>query len=362
MYKRKSIVILLVLVSWGQSICAQPTVKDTSQTTFTTVLPLVFYTPETSLGIGAGVIHNFYLEDTPNARPSLLRGGGAYTFRDQLLLYLSYQLFLQNNTKEVFGEFGYFNYVYFYYGIGNDTNRDFEEAYQVRFPRIEVNALKQVIPNLRAGFSAKFNAYDIFKIKEGGLLETNQPTGVEGGNTASLGLIFRYDTRDNVNLPLDGWYITLNLERNFRILNSPYNFKRLLLDAVHYQPIGRDQTLALNFYTGTMNGDVPFQELLFLGGDKKARGTIDGRYREEALVLWQAAYRFPIIGRFRGAVFASTGRVAEQYGDLWTGRYHFNYGFGARFLLNKQERVQLRLDVGFGSDNIGYYFTVNDAF
>lgn len=341
---------------------AQEASSDTSRTTFTTVLPLIFYTPETSLGLGAAAVRNFYPGAEAGDRPSQLQLGGAYTLRNQLLLYFSYQLFLRDNRTEVFGELGYYDYVYFYYGLGNATTQEMEETYQVRFPRIRWTILEQLVPHLRAGLSCKFDHYELYQRAAQGLLDQDQPTGFAGGNIVTLGAVLRYDTRDDVNLPLAGWFVTLNLEQNARFLGSPYRFRRALLDVVRYQPIGRDQTIALNFYTGSMSGDIPFQELLFIGGPKKGRGTIEGRFRDQNLVLWQAAYRFPLFWRLRGSAFASTGRVATQYEDLWSGQYHFNYGLGLRFLLNEAEQVQLRCDVGLGGDKLGFYFTVNDAF
>jgi len=336
--------------------------EDSSQVTFTTVLPLVFYTPETSLGLGAAAIRNFYPGRDSANRPSQLQLGGAYTFRNQLLAYFSYQLFLRSNRTEIFGELGYYDYLYFYYGIGNATRQESEETYLVRFPRVRLSVLEQIVPKLRAGLSFKFDNYELYQRAEQGLLDSNEPTGFMGGNVATLGTVLRYDTRDDVNLSLNGWLVTLNLEQNLRFLGSPYRFRRALLDVVRYQSLGGDQTVALNFYTGTMSGEIPFQELLFIGGPKKGRGTIEGRFRDQNLVLWQAAYRFPLFWRLRGSVFASTGRVAATYGDLWSGQYHFNYGLGLRFLLNEAERVQLRCDIGLGGDQLGFYFTVNDAF
>lgn len=356
-------IILLLLASFlSLNAQSENASKDSSKTTFTTVLPLVFYTPETSLGLGAAGVRNFYPGIDSLNRPSQLQLGGAYTFRNQIAAYFSYQLFLRGNRTEIFGELGYYDYLYFYYGMGNDTRQDMQETYQVRFPRIRLSALEQILPNLRAGISFKFDNYELYQREEQGLLDTQQPTGFMGGNVATFGTVFRYDTRDDVNLPLQGWLVTLNLEQNLQVLSSPYLFRRALLDIVRYQAIGRDQTIALNFYTGTMSGEIPFQELLFMGGAKKGRGIIDGRFRDQNLVLWQAAYRFPLFWRLRAAIFASTGRVAAEYEDLWSGQYHFNYGMGLRFLLNEDERVQVRCDIGLGGDQLGFYFTVNDAF
>lgn len=353
---------LLVFISFSKPTKAQTTASDSTGISFTAPLPIVFYTPETNLGLGAALIRNFYPGATPSPRPSQIQLGGAYTLNKQLLLFFNYQLFLKDGRREIFGELGYFDYIYFYYGIGNDTQAEDEETYSVKFPRFRINILEEIYPNLRAGLSLKFDAYDISGLAENGLLENNQPTGFEGGNIFTFGGILRYDTRDNVNLPLNGWYVTLTVEQNNKWLGSPFNFNRTLLDAIKYIPLGKKQTIALNAFTGFMGGQAPFQELLFIGGGRKGRGIINGRFRDDNLLLLQAAYRFPIFWRVRGVVFASSGRVAPTYDQLFSGTYHFNYGAGLRFLLNKKEQLQIRFDVGLGGDVIGYYLTVGDAF
>ena len=218
------------------------------------------------------------------------------------------------------------------------------------------------MPNFRAGLSYKFDDYRIYDIQSDGFLDREQPVGYQGGIISTLGALLRYDTRDNINLPRKGQFITLNLELNDRWLGSPFKFQRWTLDAAQYFPIKKRQNLAFNLFTGGVGGDAPFQELLFLGGPKRARGIIEGRFREDAALLVQAAYRFPIIWRFRGSVFLSAGRVAEQYGQLFGGTYHINYGTGLRFLLDPDEGIQLRVDVGFGSDTPNFYLTIGEAF
>lgn len=352
----------LLLVGFSKLGFAQTESADSAGVTFTAPLPVVFYTPETNLGLGAALIRNFYPGEKASPRPSQLQLGGAYTFNKQLLLFFNYQLFLKDGRREIFGELGYYDYIYFYYGLGNNTQQALEETYSVKFPRFRINVLEEVFPNFRAGVSFKFDAYDINSLAENGLLDTNQPTGFEGGNISTFGAIFRYDTRDNVNLPLSGWYVTLRIEQNAKWMGSPFSFNRTLLDAIKYVPVGKKQTIALNAFTGFMGGQVPFQELLFIGGGRKGRGIIEGRFRDDALLLFQAAYRFPIFWRVRGAVFASSGRVAPSYDQLFGGIYHFNYGAGLRFLLNEKEQVQVRFDVGLGGDALGYYLTFADAF
>ncbi|MCB0643213.1 MAG: BamA/TamA family outer membrane protein, partial [Phaeodactylibacter sp.] len=321
-----------------------------------------FYFPETRLGFGGAGVVNYYPGKVKSSRPSQWQVGAAYTLNKQILLYASYQYFLRENRTELFGELGYYDYFYFFYGLGNATQAVDEETYFVRFPRLRINALEQVAPNLRAGLLYKLDLYQIYETEEGGFLEQEQPTGFEGGVISTIGALLRYDTRDNINLPRKGQYITLNLELNDQWLGSPFSFRRLTLDAIQYVPIQKRQTVAFNLFTGALGGDAPFQELLFLGGSKKARGIIEGRFRDEAVLLLQSEYRFPLFWRFRGSTFLSAGRVAADYGSLFGGAYHLNYGAGLRFLLDPDEGIQLRLDIGFGSDTPNFYLTVGEAF
>ena len=332
------------------------------QQDFLALYPLLFYFPETRLGFGAAAVYNYYPGVPKSSRPSQWQLGAAYTLNKQILIYASYQYFLKENQYELFGELGYYDYFYFYYGIGNDTQLSNEETYFVRFPRFQFNGLKRIFPGWRAGFSYKFDDYNIYETNADGLLETVNPTGYSGGIISNLGLIIRYDTRDNINLPTKGGLLTLNVEHNARWLGSNFSFNRIQLDYSHYFTFQKKRVLAFNAYTGSIGGAAPFQELLFMGGPKRARGLVAGQYRDHHLALLQSAYRFPLIWRFRATIFTSIGRVGGRYGDIWSSDFHINYGTGVRFLLDQNEGIQFRFDVGFGGGTPRYYLTIGEAF
>ncbi len=344
----------------AQSLPVDTISKD--RPSFLAFYPVIFYFPETRLGFGGAAIYNYYPGKLLSSRPSQLVLSATYTLNRQVLIFGSYRYFLRGNRTEIFGEVGYFDYFYFYYGIGNDTRFTDEETYSVRFPRLEMNALEQIIPNVRIGLSYKFDDYNIYEISAEGLLEARQPVGVEGGVVSTAGIIARYDTRDNINLPTQGTLATLRFQHNAGWLGSDFHFERLFFNIAQYFPFPSKQIIAFNAVTGAIWGAPPFQEYLFLGGDDLGRGIVEGRYRDRHLLMLQAEYRFPIIWRFRGGVFASSGRVGAAYSDLWQGDYHFNYGGGIRFLLDPNEGIQLRFDVGLGSDEPGFYLTFGEAF
>ncbi len=342
-------------------------IKETQDTTeakknFLAAYPIAFYLPETRLAFGGACIYTYFPGKEKSSNPSLWQMGGAYTLNKQILLYVSYQLFLRKNRTEIFGEIGYFDYVFPYFGTGNATIYDQEEKYFANFPRIYFNYLERVKGNFRMGGVVKFDWFNIKETLNDGLLESTQVLGIDGGVVTNAGLLMRYDSRDIVFLPNKGLFATLEVTRSGKLLGSEYPYTEVFLNASAYFSLKKNHVLATNLVTGSQVGEVPFYKLLTMGGPKRPRGIIEGRYRDKSLLLLQMEYRFPIYKRFAGVAFASTGRVAEKYKDLASAGFHYNVGGGLRFVLDKNNKLRLRLDVGFGSDKPAFYFTVGEAF
>jgi outer membrane protein assembly factor BamA len=355
---------LLLCFAFLNRSTAQTVVSDSVETkkSFIAAYPIIFYLPETRLAFGGACIYTYFPGKEKSSNPSLWQMGGAYTLNKQILLYASYQLFLRKNRTELFGEIGYFDYVFPYFGTGNKTVFQQEESYFANFPRVYVNYLERVKGNFRAGGVLKFDLFNIKQYKKEGLLDNSEVSGIEGGVVTNAGLLMRYDSRDIVFLPSKGIFATLEVTRSGKLLGSEYPYTEVFLNTSAYFSIKKNHVLATNLVTGIQNGDVPFYKLLTMGGPKRPRGIIEGRYRDKNLLLLQMEYRFPIYKRFAGVAFASTGRVAGTFKDLASAGYHYNVGGGLRFVLDKKNKLRLRLDVGFGSDEPAFYLTVGEAF
>ncbi|MGB0839955.1 MAG: BamA/TamA family outer membrane protein [Chitinophagales bacterium] len=328
-------------------------------------LPLAFYTPETRLGGGAALLYVFrFRGQDPESRPSQVQLGFAYTQEKQSLNYLPFQLFLKEGKYNVYGELGYYRYFFYFYGIGNDLP-DEREIYSVTFPRVRLNVLQQVYPNLYAGFRYYFDNYNITERTAGGLLEQDNILGSNGGRISSLGLVATYDSRNHLFFPTEGWLVEFSALRNGEFLGSDFNFSRLSLDAATYRTNKWDHVIALNAWFNFNFGDVPFNEMAVIGGTKKMRGYFEGRYRDKKVWMLQGEYRWPeLIGKRFGIVgFAGLGSVATDFKDFSKNKIHYSYGAGMRFMLSKKEKVNVRIDVGV--DEVGDilpYVTVTEAF
>lgn len=80
-----------------------------------------------------------------------------------------------------------------------------EELYKVEYPRLKINAMRLILPNLYAGIGYQFENYNITETENGDSLAADTIPGSEGSRTSGLGLQFVYDTRDTVFYTRKGW-------------------------------------------------------------------------------------------------------------------------------------------------------------
>lgn len=325
-------------------------------------LPIVFYTPETRLGGGAAALYTFrFANESAESRPSQLQLGLAYTQEKQILSYLPFDIYVQDEKWYLSGELGYYRYVYRFFGLGNDTPTE-SETFEATYPRLQLNAQYMVRPRLYLGAWYWMDDYRITKREEQGALSTSAVPGQEGGFISGLGLIANYDSRDHVFYPSSGQRFQFRTFFNRRLLGSRYNFDRYTVDWSYYFPVGKG-VIATNVVGELLTGEVPFQQLALIGGPKRMRGFFEGRFRDKNLWMLQAEYRRMITGILGFAVFGGMGNVAPEVSRLFTEKVHVAYGLGLRVRLSKKDKINLRIDIGWNEEgNLSPYLTVAEAF
>jgi hypothetical protein len=126
-------------------------------------LPVVYYTPESGLFFGVSLLYNFFIDRKKPVNPSQLQLAAGYTTKDQLLLFVPFQLYWHQNNWRSTGEMGYYNYAYPFYGIGNAGDTDSFSTYRAKFPRFRIFLQKQTKPNLFLGIRYWFENYNIIE-------------------------------------------------------------------------------------------------------------------------------------------------------------------------------------------------------
>ena len=138
-----------------------------------------------------------------------------------------------------------------------------------------------------------------------------------------------------------------------------------LLDVRKYFNIKRPgRTLALQLKNRISSGNVPYGEMSQLGTPLDLRGYTWGRFRDKSMIFFIGEYRHTFrkandeLSPSGFAVWAATGSIAPEgleYKD-WLP----NFGIGYRHEI--QPRMNLRIDIGFGSETMGVYLNFNEVF
>jgi outer membrane protein assembly factor BamA len=171
-----------------------------------------------------------------------------------------------------------------------------------------------------------------------------------------------FDTRNSIFFPEKGWWIDAVWLKEARWTGSDFRYDRWTLDISRYQRVGNELVWALNGLATLSAGDIPFFQMPRMGGIKRMRGYLDGKYRGQQMVLLQTEFRRPLFWRVGAVVFGGLGWVAEGLEEVEWRHTRYNYGFGFRFSMDRAQKINVRLDFGYGYRSRGTYLTIGEAF
>jgi outer membrane protein assembly factor BamA len=208
----------------------------------------------------------------------------------------------------------------------------------------------------------EFEHNDITKVEEDGQLVRREILGSEGGTASGLGFLINRDARNNIFSPSAGDFCELSATLFRNGLGSSYDFTRYRLDLRKYFPLFSSHVLAFQGYFNLITGNPPFQMLSLIGGQNLMRGYYRGRFRDKNMIVLQMEYRVPLFRKLGMVGFLGFGDVADNVGNFVLRDFKYSAGFGFRYLLNPQEKINVRLDFGFCNESFGVYIAVSEAF
>ncbi|MCU0414579.1 MAG: outer membrane protein assembly factor [Ignavibacteriaceae bacterium] len=324
--------------------------------------PYIYYTPETELAFGAGGILIFYTSQSPVTLPSKLVLGGYYSTKKQYKITLDPTFYFLDNNLFINLPLSYGYFVDRFYGIGPTSTDVGDENYT---SRVYTATLFLQIPSYwftsdRTGLILDFNYTEMVDKQTNQELVNNSVVGSNGGSSVGIGVQAVWDSRDNLFFPNEGKYSSL------KFLSYPigdFNFYMFELDIRHYSSFSKDHILAGQAYFNSAGGSIPFYKVPALGGQNRMRGYYFGRYRDNVYYTFQLEYRQYFWWRFGYVLFGGIGGVASSPDKLRIDEFQFSYGAGLRYLFNKDQKVNVRVDFGIGSNgSTGIYFGIEEAF
>jgi outer membrane protein assembly factor BamA len=358
-------VLTLCVAAFPISSSAQPAEPDTLQKERGDWVgfPIIFYTPDTKWAVGASGSYYYRPSNSDTAtRPSNIGATLIYTQRKQIIAAFGFDLYSRNNADNPSGGIFYLKFPDTFYGIGNSASADSAEDYTHRLISLGLSFRKQVQPNLYLGIQYELDDDKLIKVEEDGLLAKGTILGSKGGTASGAGISVNWDSRNNLFFPTTGGLYGFSATFFAGALGSDFDFTRYNLSLRKYIPVFSSHVLAFQAEMSFRTGDPPFLLLAHLGGEGILRGYAANRYLGKNLLAGQVEYRMPLWRRFGVAGFAGYGDVADKLSRFEISNFKYSFGWGIRYLFNRDEKINLRLDFGYGKNSSEFYVSLTEAF
>jgi len=323
--------------------------------------PYVYYTPETNWAFGGTAIVTFRPGGDTALNPSSITLDAYYTVKKQYRCSVAPEIYFSSNRYLVSGSIAYGKIVDRYWGVGPLTEDSDSTEYVKGEFQIQMRGEVLLLERLKCGVLLEFER--VWMLDRGGnafLREENTP-GADGGTSCGAGLALSWDSRDNIFFPGRGSFHQLEYTVFGGLLGGDFAYQRALMDLRTFFPLGMT-VIGVQLYGMAVGGTPPFWRLALLGGDSIMRGYYLGRYRDNVTIAAQVECRVMILGPFGAAAFLGAGGVAPSAGELRLDQSRPSYGGGLRYMLDRKEKLTLRVDAGFGSGTSGIYFNIREAF
>ena len=328
------------------------------------VLPIAFYTPETSLAFAAVAVWVHRETEDPAVRASSARIGALYTLRNQISTGFDGTVVLAQDTWRVDVQLGLNRDHEDFYGVGNDTQPGDREVFTAWNPGVRVKLLRRVIGDLFVGPQIGAHDYLYQRQATGGLLDTGAVRGSDDYLTSGVGAVVQWDDRDDPFAPRLGGYYQLDLTAFRPWTGSDHTYLRCDLDLRRFVELPwLHHVVAGRGYVSTGAGAYPWTAMPTLGGANGVRGIYRPRFRDRTATFVALEYRAPLFWRLGAVLFGGVGEVGHALSSLTVGGLHPAGGGGLRFALAPPERVNLTFDVGVGPNaEVRPYVTVGESF
>lgn len=331
------------------------------------VYPTFAYAPETSWEIGVSALMLFHTRQDTLNRLSELQTFTFVTLERQYGIWFENAVYTNENKWFFLGGAKYQNFPLFYHGIGAESPEEVQALVEGRFTIFKERILRKLEGGLYGGIELSYQRMNRVDFVLGdNVPNLSLPLGHEGSSNLSAGLGLVFDDRHNVLNVRHGNFFELAFLHSSTHWGSDFTFSNIISDNRIYRPIrnGRD-VFAAQLFGQFSTGDVPFNQLALMGGERLMRGYYLGRYRDRHQVAGQVEYRFLPFKPFKrwgGAVFMGAGTVFSETHPINLGNIKLAGGAGVRFLIFPLKDIFVRFDVAVTDEKLGYYIFIGEAF
>ncbi|NJN28006.1 MAG: BamA/TamA family outer membrane protein [Cyclobacteriaceae bacterium] len=332
--------------------------------------------PEIGLMLVGGGLVSFKLDrHNKLVQPSSVPFSIGYSTNGSANINFRPSLFFKNDKNRVIGDIWMKDMPDNYWGVGYEAGKapsqpDSTTSYRRNWWQVYLKHSHQFRRHLFGGLVFDYNQTIASSMSPSMLLDESVQKYGSYIRNWSIGLLLQYDSRDLTINAYDGVFVELS--SNFyraEAFSKPY-FQTFMIDYRQYEQVRRPgRTLAWQIKTRMAHDDVPWSEMSQLGSPFDFRGYFMGRYRDKNLLLGVVEYRHMfmrqkpakngnMMSRFGMTSWLASGSVASSLSEM--NHWLPNAGLGIRFEV--QERMNARIDYGFGNDSSALYISFNEAF
>lgn len=349
---------------------------------WTSILGGPSYNPEASLGIGGAMLMSFRMNkyDTISQR-SFIPVGFNISINGTFIAAGAGTLFFNENKFRIYVKYGFRTEPANFYGIGYDQIKEAEQLKDlygkdsVTFHKTSIQFnprfVWEIFPHVYTGALIDIN---YAKSKDmSSFMEQNAAIRKFGKkyHNIGLGLLFQYDTRDDVATPYHGMLLSATGTLYGKYFGGNYNYEMVELEYRQFRQLfKRRSTLGWTAKSQIGFDNVPYTELPIFGSPFDLRGYLWGKYRDKSMAYGIVEYRHMFMSqeafdrgafwsKFGAVAWVGTGTIGETPAK-WN-KWKFNYGVGLRIQL--QPRKNFRLDIGKEpGQKWGIYMNMTEAF
>jgi outer membrane protein assembly factor BamA len=324
-------------------------------------IPMINYNRTQGFVVGALVSKYYKMSKKDTISPSSNTGiTGIYTQQHSYAFMAYSKLYFAEDRWRITAAAGTLNVNFqFYYedpvaSIGNFYDYTTKANFAVL--QVQRNIFKRIYVGPIATISKATTTF--------GFPDASGKDSVTTSNLNNIGYIISNDTRDHVQYPTRGMFLTFKNQFYRSWVGSDYTFEKYVLTYNQFFKLSKKderQVLAMRANLNIADGAVPFEGQTVVGGDD-IRGYSQGKYRADQVYTLQGEYRWNFYKRWGVVAFAGVASAVPKFSDISANGLLPGAGAGLRFRMLPHEKINVGIDGGVGKGDYSITFRIGESF
>jgi hypothetical protein len=330
-------------------------------------IPVPFLITEPALGGFGGGVAAVFLKQRPPAvdtirgvrkvtltRPDMTGAALMYTINDSYLMgAFRMGTWLKARSKyRIMGGYGNINLGFYH------TVADVERKYEFNFKTIPLSGrLEKFFPG--TGFSAGIRyLYLQSQLSTIGQDLPDFVSDLEVNSRVSMPAVgATYDTRDNMFSPNKGYLFDASISWSDPVFGSDYSYENFNPFALAYFPVATNVVAGFRLEMQQVFGAPPF----YLKPYINLRGIPVARFQGNITSLAETEFRWDFVRRWSAVAFVGSGKAYDEWSAFGDASWHAAGGAGFRYLMARQFKLRMGVDVARSPGQWAYYLVFGSA-